>query len=366
MTKYEEAQERLRSRPRLWVVTGAAGFIGSRLVETLLKLEQRVAGLDNFSTGSRASLAEVAGVVSESQWRNFRFIEGDIRSPDACRRVCRSADIVLHHAALGGVQRSIEQPVGTHDSNVTGFLNMLVAARDAGVSRFVYAGSDAAYDGHPAMPQVESKTGRPGSPYAATKYANELYAEVFAHCYGCESTGLRYFNVYGPRQNPDGPHAAVVARWIANMIRNEPVFINGDGTTARDFCHVDDVVQANLLAAAAEGPDAANQVYNIGAGERVTLNHLFETVRRLLEPRFPHVRGIRPAYRASRNGDLRHTQPDIGKATQLLGYRPLVSLEQGLASTVEWHAHRPEARVPAYETSLRARFAIAGRLRPAT
>src|SRR6266852_4048658 len=237
---YEEVQDRIRSRPRTWLVTGAAGFIGSHLLETLLKLDQTVVGLDNFSTGNRSNVKEAVGA---RQWKNFNFIEGDIRSLDQCRRACRSVDVVLHQAALGSVPRSIADPIGAHDSNVTGFLNMLVAAHGAGVSRFVYAGSSAVYGDHPVLLKTEPETGRPLSPYAVTKCVNEIYAEVFTRCYGFDSIGLRYFNVFGPRQDPNGAYAAVIPAWIAAMIRDKPVFINGDGKTARDFCYVDNAVQ---------------------------------------------------------------------------------------------------------------------------
>ena len=337
-TRYDELQERLRSRPRFWVVTGAAGFIGSHLVETLLKLNQRVTGLDNFSTGRRAFLAEVRSAVSEAQWRGFRLIEGDIRTPEACRRACRAADYVLHQAALGSTPRSIEHPLGVHDANLTGFLNVLVAARDAGVARFVYAGSNGAYGDRADPPHAELLAARPRSPYAATKYMNELYAEVFAHCYAFDSIGLRYFNVYGPRQDADGPYAPVIPKWISSMIRREPVFIDGDGTAARDYCHVDDIVQANLLAATTEDAAAVNQVYNAALGSRTTLLELFGTISRLLVPRFPHVRGLRPVHRAVRAGEARVSQANTAKAEQRLGYRPRWTMEEGLARTVAWYA----------------------------
>jgi UDP-N-acetylglucosamine 4-epimerase len=337
-TAYDELRERLKSRPRFWVVTGAAGFIGSHLVETLLKLNQRVTGLDNLSTGRRDRLAQVRSAVSEAQWRGFRLIEGDIRAPDACRRACRAADYVLHQAALGSAPRSIEHPVGVHDANLTGFLNVLVTARDAGVARFVYAGSNAAYGDRAEAPHAELLAARPLSPYAATKYMNELYAEVFAHCYAFDSIGLRYFNVYGPRQDADGPCAAVIPRWISCMIRREPVFIDGDGSAARDYCHVDDIVQANLLAATTEDPAAVNQVYNAALGARTTLIELFGILSRLLGPRFPHVRGLRPVHRAVRGGEARVSQADTAKAEQRLGYRPRWNMEEGLARTVAWYA----------------------------
>jgi UDP-N-acetylglucosamine 4-epimerase len=337
MKTYEQALDGLRAAPRTWLVTGAAGFIGSNLVETLLKLDQKVIGLDNFSTGHRGNLTQVKEKVSERQWSAFRFIEGDIRSLDTCRRACRSAQVVLHQAALGSVPRSIENPIGAHDSNVTGFLNMLMAAHTAGVKRLVYASSSATYGDHPALPKVEAQIGRPLSPYAATKYINELYADVFARCYGFESIGLRYFNVFGPRQDPNGAYAAVIPKWIAGMMRHEPVFINGDGETARDFCYIDNVVQANLLAATASDAQAVNQVYNVALNDKTTLNELFEAIRALLEPRYPQLRGFEPVYREFRQGDVRYSQADIGKAQSLLGYRPACGVKQGLAAAIDWY-----------------------------
>src|SRR5712692_706489 len=337
MAIYDGVQERIKAAPRTWLVTGAAGFIGSHLLEALLKLDQRVTGLDNFSSGNRGNLAQVKDAVTASQWKNFRFVEGDIRSLATCREGCRSADFVLHQAALGSVPCSIADPVTTHDSNIRGFLSMLVAAREARVSRFVYAGSSATYGDHPGLPQVETEIGQPLSPYGLSKYVNELYAGVFARCYGFDSIGLRYFNVFGPRQDPNGAYAAVIPKWVAGMIRNEPVHINGDGETARDFCYVDNAVQANLLAAVADDPAAINQVYNVALGERTSLNELFELIRSLLEPRYPHLRNFRPVYREFRAGDVRFSQADIGKAKRLLGYRPLLRVSEGLARAVDWY-----------------------------
>ena len=334
MRTYEEVQDLIRSRQRNWLVTGAAGFIGSHLLETLLKLDQRVVCLDNFSTGNRNNVKEAA---SARQWKNCNFIEGDIRSLDQCRRACRSVDIVLHQAALGSVPRSIADPIGVHENNVTGFLNMLVAAHGAGVSRFIYAGSSATYGDHPALPKLEPQIGRPLSPYALTKYVNELYAEILARCYGFPSIGLRYFNVFGPRQDPNGVYAAVIPKWIASMIRDEPVFINGDGGTARDFCYIDNVVQANLLAALVDDATAVNQVYNVAVNEKTTLNELFEMIRSLLAPRYPRLRDLRPAYREFRPGDVRFSQADIAKARRLLGYQPALRVREGLTRVIDWH-----------------------------
>jgi len=347
MQTYQSALEGIRSSPRSWVVTGAAGFIGSNLVETLLRLNQNVTGLDNFSTGHPTNLEQVRSAVTEKQWKNFRFIEGDIRSIDVSREACRSADYVLHQAALGSVPLSMEDPLGCHENNVNGFLNMLMAARAAGVRRFVYASSSAIYGDHPGLPKVELEIGRPLSPYALSKYLNELYAGTFARCYGFESVGLRYFNVFGPRQDPNGAYAAVIPTWIAAMIRNDPIFINGDGETVRDFCHIDNVVQANLLGAMVEEPAAADQVYNIALGERITLNQLFEIIRSLLEPRYPHLRDLHPVYREARPGDVRLSQADIEKAKRLLGYRPVRSVAEGLAHAADWYVATLAPRSPA-------------------
>jgi UDP-N-acetylglucosamine 4-epimerase len=335
--RYQEVQRSFRQHPRRWLVTGAAGFIGSHLVETLLKLGQSVVGLDNFSTGYARNLEEVQGIVGEAAWRHFAFIEGDIRVLADCRRACVNADFVLHQAALGSVPRSIEDPLATHESNLTGFVNMLVAARDAGAARFVYAASSSTYGDHPGLPKVEDEIGRPLSPYAVTKYANELYADVFARCYGLNTIGLRYFNVFGPRQDPDGAYAAVIPKWIAQLLRDEPVYINGDGETSRDFCYVDNAVQANLLAASAEDPAALNQVYNVAVAERTTLNELFALECSLLEGRFPQMRERRPQYREFRAGDVRHSQADISKVRRLLGYSPTHRVRDGLSQAMNWY-----------------------------
>jgi UDP-N-acetylglucosamine/UDP-N-acetyl-alpha-D-glucosaminouronate 4-epimerase len=336
-SKYEEVQEALRLRPRRWLVTGAAGFIGSHLVETLLKLGQQVVGLDNYATGYVRNVEEVRGVVGERAARNFDFIEGDIRNLPDCRRACAGANFILHHAALGSVPRSVEDPLASHSANVTGFVNMLVAARDAGSERFVYAASSSTYGDHPGLPKVEDAIGRPLSPYAVTKYANELYADVFARCYGTASIGLRYFNIFGPRQDPDGAYAAVIPQWIARFIGRKPVFINGDGETSRDFCYVANAVQSNLLAAVADAPDAVNQIYNVAVGERTTLNELFEMERALLVDRFPWVRDCRPHYREFRDGDVRHSLADISKAQKLLFYTPSHGIKRGLEEAMGWY-----------------------------
>jgi UDP-N-acetylglucosamine/UDP-N-acetylgalactosamine 4-epimerase len=344
---YAWVQESLRASPRSWLVTGAAGFIGSNLLESLLKLDQHVAGLDNLSTGSRDNLAMVRDAVSPQQWARFRFVEGDIGDLRACREGCRRAQLVLHQAALCSVPRSIEDPIEAHRSNVTGFLHMLAAAREAGVSRFVYAGSSAAYGDDPREQKIEPQTGHPLSPYALGKYVDELYADLHARCYGLACIGLRYFNVFGPRQDPDGAYASVIPGWIARMLRGETVHINGDGHTTRDFCYVDNVVQANLLAALVDNPGALNQVYNVALGRKTTLNELFASILALLVSRFPQLRALRPVYRDFRAGDVRHSQADIGKARELLGYQPSCTVEQGLAKAIDWYVAKlapPEAR----------------------
>ncbi len=334
---YRALCQRLATRPGTWLVTGVAGFIGSNLLETLLRLDQRVVGLDNFATGHRRNLDQVRERVSPAQWDRFRFIEGDIRDLDTCRQACQGVEYVLHQAALGSVPRSIEDPILTNQSNIDGFLNMLVAARDAGVKSFVYAASSSTYGDHPGLPKVEDEIGRPLSPYAVTKYVNELYGEVFARCYGFATIGLRYFNIFGPRQDPEGAYAAVIPKWIASMIKNEPVYINGDGETSRDFCFIDNAVQANLLAATTEDAAAKNQVYNIAVGERTSLNQLYEALRAELAPRFPHLAHAQPIYRDFRPGDVRHSLADISKARRLLHYQPTHTIREGLSVAMDWY-----------------------------
>jgi UDP-N-acetylglucosamine 4-epimerase len=337
MTAYQGAQQHLLDHQYHWLVTGAAGFIGSNLLEALLRLNQKVTGLDNFSTGHRHNLEQVREAVGTEAWRNFSFIEGDIRNLDDCTKACEGADYVLHQAALGSVPRSIQNPILTNANNITGFLNMLVAARDAKVKRFVYAASSSTYGDHPALPKVEDTIGKPLSPYAVTKYVNEMYADVFARCYGMDSIGLRYFNVFGPRQDPHGAYAAVIPQWVAALIRNQAVRINGDGETTRDFCFVDNVVQINLLAALAKSPEAANQVYNAALNDRTSLNKLYEKMRSLLRQSFPHVDQHRPQYGKFRDGDIRHSQADISKAGRLLGYQPTHRIGDGLKEAMEWY-----------------------------
>jgi UDP-N-acetylglucosamine 4-epimerase len=332
-----ELQERVRASRMTWLVTGAAGFIGSNLVEALLRLDQHVIGLDNFSSGSQRNLDEIRDGIDSERWSRFRSVHGDIRDLEACRELCADADIVLHHAALCSVPQSIEDPLATHACNVTGFLNMLVAARDCRVRRVVYATSCAVYGDGPDHPKVEDRGVYPQSPYATSKYADELYADLFGRCYGSECIGLRYFNVFGRRQDPDGAYAAVVPQWVASMIRNDPVFINGDGETSRDFCYIDNVVQANLLAGITNDRDATNQVFNIGVGQSVTLNELYRLIRTHVGPGPASAHDFQPKYREFRPGDIRHSLADISKARTLLGYRPSHLLAQGLTEAMPWY-----------------------------
>lgn len=392
---YEQARNKLVQTPHTWLITGVAGFIGSNLLEALLKLNQRVVGLDNFATGYQHNLDEVQTLVTPQQWANFNFIQGDIRNLDDCRRAMTfrhsresgnpakentggnllllpqwergdfAVDYVLHQAALGSVPRSIESPIATNETNISGFLNMLVAARDAKVKRFIYAASSSTYGDHPGLPKVEDKIGKPLSPYAVTKYVNELYADVFARTYGLLGIGLRYFNVFGKRQYPNGAYAAVIPKWISALIKNEPVYINGDGETSRDFCYIENVIQINLLAATVPPPlptgqaatcqlagvdgrlvvpsegssegEAVNQIYNVAVGDRTTLNQLYEALRTNLIAQFPHLTNAGPIYRDFRAGDVRHSLADITKAKNLLGYAPQYRVGEGLKEAMVWY-----------------------------
>lgn len=334
-TRFETVTQELGAAPRKWLVTGCAGFIGSNLLETLLKLNQTVTGLDNFATGHQHNLDEVKASVTPEQWARLTFIEGDIRDLDACRRAVQGVDFVLHQAALGSVPRSLKDPITTNEVNIGGFLNMLVAARDAGVKSFVYAASSSTYGDHPALPKVEENIGKPLSPYAVTKFVNELYADVFARSYGFETVGLRYFNVFGKRQDPNGAYAAVIPKWTAAMIQGEDVTINGDGETSRDFCFVDNAVQANILAAMAPA-EGRNQVYNVAVSGRSTLNQLFEfLVKALGSQGVAYAK--KPVYADFRAGDVRHSQADVSKAGRLLGYQPTHTVLQGLEVAMPWY-----------------------------
>ncbi|MEW5788399.1 MAG: NAD-dependent epimerase/dehydratase family protein [Pseudomonadota bacterium] len=339
MTAYSDLLAQLPAAPKTWLVTGVAGFIGCNLLERLLTLDQQVVGLDNFATGHRHNLEQIRAAVTPAQWARFRLIEGDIRKLEDCQAACAGVDFVLHQAALGSVPRSLEDPITTNQSNIDGFLNMLVAARDAKVTRFVYAASSSTYGDHPGLPKVEDVIGKPLSPYAVTKLVNEQYADVFARAYGFKTIGLRYFNIFGAHQDPNGAYAAVVPKWTSAMIHNEPLYINGDGETSRDFCYIANTVQANLLAATARHPDAANQVYNVAVGDRTTLNDLFESIRSILEPRFPHLKDFKPIYRDFRAGDVRHSLADVSKARTLLGYEPSHRIHEGLLEAMDWYVN---------------------------
>jgi UDP-N-acetylglucosamine 4-epimerase len=336
MSQYQTVCEQLRQTPKIWLVTGVAGFIGSNLLETLLKLNQKVVGLDNFATGHQHNLDEVQNLVSAEQWANFKFYEGDIRNLENCQKACANVDYVLHQAALGSVPRSIADPITTNAANITGFLNMLVAARDANVSSFTYAASSSTYGDHPALPKVEENIGNPLSPYAVTKYVNELYADVFARTYDFKAIGLRYFNVFGKRQDPNGAYAAVIPKWTAAMIAGDDVFINGDGETSRDFCFIENTVQANILAATTQNEEAKNQVYNVAVGDRTTLNDLFNAIKTSLnENGVTYTKA--PIYREFRAGDVRHSQADVSKIKNLLGYAPKFVISKGIENAMPWY-----------------------------
>jgi len=337
MSDFEELKERLSATPATWLVSGAAGFIGSNLVEALLRLRQKVNGLDNLSTGHPENLDQVRSSVGPVAWKNFRWIRGDIRDAALCRRATRGVDFVLHQAALGSVPRSLEEPILSNDSNVNGFVNILWAAKGNGVKRFVFASSSAVYGDETTLPQKEQRIGRGLSPYAVTKQVNELYADVFARCYGLESIGLRYFNVFGPRQDPNGAYAAVIPKWIAAMLQNKPIWIYGDGSTTRDFCYVANVVQANLLAATTKERRALNQPFNIAGGTQTSLNELFGLLRDRLAVGCGRLRGLKPKYADFRVGDILHSRADIGLARRLLGYRPTHNLDQGLDEALPWY-----------------------------
>ncbi|WP_193834229.1 MULTISPECIES: NAD-dependent epimerase/dehydratase family protein [Pseudomonadota] len=337
MTTYQQVTDILVNEPKTWLITGVAGFIGSNLLETLLLLNQKVVGLDNFATGFQHNLDEVQSLITAEQWQRFTFIEGDIRNLTDCQTACTGVDYVLHQAALGSVPRSIADPINTNDTNISGFLNMLIAARDAKVASFTYAASSSTYGDHPALPKVEDAIGNPLSPYAVTKYVNELYADVFSRTYGFKTIGLRYFNIFGKRQTPDGAYAAVIPKWTAAMIAGDEVFINGDGDTSRDFNFIENAVQANILAATAT-EEAKNQVYNVAVGGRTTLNTLFSALKEHLS-----ANGVSytqdPVYRDFRAGDVRHSQADISKIQNALGYAPQFDIIQGIEKAMPWYVN---------------------------
>jgi UDP-N-acetylglucosamine 4-epimerase len=335
---YQKLLKRLQNEQHTWLITGVAGFIGSNLLEHLLKLDQVVVGLDNFATGFQQNLDEVKDSVSVDQWGRFRFVNGDIRNLEDCQGVCCGIEYVLHQAALGSVPRSIADPIATNAANVSGFLNMLVAARDADVESFTYAASSSTYGDHPALPKVEKNIGKPLSPYAVTKYVNELYADVFHKTYGFSVVGLRYFNVFGKRQNPSGEYSAVIPRWAAAMIQNREICINGDGETSRDFCFVENAIQMNILAALSD-EDAKSEVYNVAVGGRTSLDELFKAVRDAMMDNGVYY-DMEPVYGSFRAGDVRHSQADIGKAREMLGYNPEYNINQGVEKTVPWYVSK--------------------------
>ncbi len=340
-TAYSKLCEQLKKAPKTWLVTGVAGFIGSNLLETLLKLDQKVVGLDNFFAGYQHNLNMVQANVEAKHWANFKFINGDVRDLNCCHSACAGVDYVLHQAALGSVPRSIAEPILSNECNITGHLNMLVAARDAGIKGFVYAASSSTYGDEPTLPKQEDLIGKPLSPYAITKYVNELYGDIFYKCYGFSSIGLRYFNVFGQRQDPYGAYAAVIPLWFAALLKNEPIQINGDGTTSRDFCYIDNCVQANILAACASfnaSPEAQNQIYNIAVGQRTSLNELFVALRNEVSKYRPQAALAEPVYAPFREGDVLHSLADISKAKRLLGYEPQFTASQGLALAGEWYS----------------------------
>ena len=334
--QYKKIKDELQKSPKKWLITGVAGFIGSNLLETLLKLDQTVVGLDSFVTGHQHNLDEVKNEVNKVQWQRFTLIKGDIRNLDDCKKAVKNTDYVLHQAALGSVPRSIEDPITTNESNLTGFLNMLVAARDANVSSFTYAASSSTYGDHPALPKVEENIGKPLSPYAVTKVVNELYADVFAKTYGFKCIGLRYFNIFGKRQDPNGAYAAVVPKWVSAFLDNETIYINGDGETSRDFCYIENTIQANILSATAT-EDAKNEVYNVAVGGRTTLNDLYKAIRTGLSSNQAELAKVEPTYRDFRAGDVRHSQADINKAKTKLGYEPSHTISQGLKEALDWY-----------------------------
>jgi UDP-N-acetylglucosamine 4-epimerase len=338
MTTYQERKAQLQRDPKTWLVTGAAGFIGSNIVEELLRLDQFVVGLDDFSSGHQRNLDEIERAVDPVAWDRFEMETGDIRNLEICREACDCVDYVLHHAAIGSVPLSIEKPLLAHDVNVTGTFNLLLAAAESGVRRFVYASSSAVYGDDPTLPKVEEKLGRCLSPYALTKLVNEHYAQMATSCYDLETIGLRYFNIFGPRQDPNGAYAAVIPKWIAKMMRNEPVEIFGDGETTRDFCHVSDVVQANILAATSPDKAAAvNRVFNVARRGKTTLNELYEILRSRLAPFHPELQEARPVYRDFRAGDVRHSEASIDAVSKALGYEPQFTVASGLDQALAWY-----------------------------
>ena len=335
MTAYSNLKEELIKKPRTWLITGVAGFIGSNLLEHLLRINQKVIGLDNFATGYQSNLDEVRMLVAQDQWKNFSFIEGDIRNLDDCKKACSGMNYILHQAALGSVPRSLSDPIATNEVNIGGFINILIAARDENVLSFTYAGSSSTYGDHPALPKVEENIGNPLSPYAVTKLTNETYAKVFSQSYGFNSIGLRYFNVFGKRQDPNGAYAAVIPKWVNKILTGQEVFINGDGETSRDFSYIENIVQANILAATATD-SALNNIYNIAYGGKTSLNELYKNIVTNLKI-YTDFNDPILKYRDFRSGDVKHSQADISKAKKLLGYKPTHNIDQGMKEYLKWY-----------------------------
>ena len=337
--RYDEVCEELVNSPRRWLVTGVAGFIGSALLERLLDLGQSVVGVDNFLTGHKRNIDDVLAIHPDERLQ-FRFIEGDLRDKEVAEKAVKDVDIVLHQAALGSVPRSLKDPMATHSHNVDAFLNILVAAKDAGIERVVYASSSSVYGDHPALPKVEDKIGVPLSPYAASKRVDEIYAQVFHGAYGQQNIGLRYFNVFGRRQDPNGPYAAVIPRWISSLLEGKPIVIFGDGTNSRDFCYVDNVVQANLLAGTTKDTSVCGTVYNTGCNGRTNLVELFNMIRDDLARDVPEVASAEPVFEPPRAGDIPHSQASIEKIIGALGYSPTHQIVDGMDETVSWFSQR--------------------------
>ena len=343
MSKYLQLQEHLKNNQNTWLITGVAGFIGSNLLEKLLILDQKVVGLDNFETGYQQNIDQAIEDANKASNKNlsnnFKFINGDIRKLEDCKKACNGVNYVLHQAALGSVPRSIEDPINTNRANIDGFLNMLVASKDENVKRFVYAASSATYGDHQDLPKVEDKIGNPLSPYAVTKVVNELYANVFAKTYGFKTIGLRYFNIFGKRQDPNGAYAAVIPKWVASIINKEDVFINGDGETSRDFCYIDNTVQMNLIAATTDNDEATDHVYNVALNDRTNLNELYQMIEERLIQRISGLKKKKPIYRNFRSGDVRHSQANIDKAKKLLDYQPQFKISEGMDEAMDWYVN---------------------------
>tara|TARA_Y100001935_G_scaffold49308_1_gene41044 strand:+ start:21 stop:1040 length:1020 start_codon:yes stop_codon:yes gene_type:complete len=335
MSDYNNLKNHLLANQHIWLITGVAGFIGSNLLEQLLNLNQIIIGMDNLSTGKKKNLDDIKNSCSDKLWSNFTFIEGDICDLDLCYKACRDVDFVLHQAALGSVPRSISDPINTNSSNINGFLNILLASKDSSVKSFTYAASSSTYGDHPDLPKVEDKIGRPLSPYAITKYVNELYAEIFASAYSFQSIGLRYFNVFGKRQDPLGAYAAVIPKWINAILNQEKLYINGDGETSRDFCYIDNAVQANILAALSP-LKFRNNVYNVAVGDRTSLNELFFILKNALKKEGVFYK-FEPEYREFRVGDVMHSQASIQKISENLGYQPQFKIKEGVSESIKWY-----------------------------